>query len=674
VAIKPYVLKLRPKVGESLLGYIHRLGIRNGHDLPHWTKADIALKPTTYSLTQQNLEKLSIVSGRPVEELAAMQSPPFTKRGRRTTFMGWSIPDAAIERGLSRLCPVCISEDPFHRQIWNLRIATACPVHGAALIDKCPVCREPLHWGRLDVFRCSRGHHLKHNPQAGSNGRVPPSELFGVRAIYEKCGSLEGAASVLSQVPEAIQKLDLMQFGQFLLVVGRVKLGDNTSFRPRGVVRYDSIKAHRILQAGFDVARNWPTSFTSLIGELHREARRARHRVGLGKEITTLVRTFAGSPPLLEIIKGPIGEYVSARQIYLQKRTRLLLDLQEPDATQFVSLKEAAETIGCCEETARNLALRHKWIAGAPGSGHVYLIPRSKVEEWAKREATISLKKAGKLLGLWRAAATTILERGLVRCVRGCSSNDHSCGYHIVRKAEVDKLLNAIQKSTLTEPRPDRGPLVSWRGYQKRGSAEGVDAGIALKAIVEGRLVAYGKRGDQKGFDGLLFHLLDLTDISANEPSGPRRAVAAKRTAVSRHVSTNDAALIAGMHCQSIFRALELKLISSRVSRGPRSARLIELAELRQFMRDYTTITKLVREHNLHTNTIKSILGRLRVQPAGGTRKGKYVRSPIYSCAELKRAKFFQAVAEHSSQRASARPARIKGEGSGSTLVTARIS
>lgn len=72
-------------------------------------------------------------------------------------------------------------------------------------------------------------------------------------------------------------------------------------------------------------------------------------------------------------------------------------------------------------------------VPAAPGNGHVYRIPRGKVEAWAKRESTISLKKAGKLLGLWRAATFAILEWGLLRCVHSCNGSSSSCGYHIAR-------------------------------------------------------------------------------------------------------------------------------------------------------------------------------------------------------------------------------------------------
>jgi hypothetical protein len=531
-----------------------------------------------------------------------------------------------------------------------------CPLHGAVLIDKCPVCSESLHWKRLDIFRCSNGHNLKHIPQYKGHLSLPSNDLAGMRAIYEKCGSLGGAESVLQQLPDVVRNLELTDFTAFLLFVGRMALRDNTNFRSSGAVRYDAAKTHRFLQAGFDIARNWPVGFTSLLGELHVENRRRRHQVGLGKEVATLVRTFANSQPLLEMLKDPIRAHVSSRNIFLYERTRRHLRL-EAETSEFVSLQEAVKILGRCEETARKLAIAHKWIPGAPGVGHVYRIPRDKVEAWAKGEQTISLKKAGKLLGVWRAATTAIFERGLLRCVRGCNGSGRSCGYHIVREVDVERLLDGIRKPIGGHPKPDRGPLVPWRSYQKRCGGEGMDAGTALQAMLEGRLVAYGNDDDRPGFDGLLFQLLDLTDICADERARDTDTGTAKETG-RRYVSTNDAALIADMHRHSIFRAIELKLIKAQLSIGPRSPRTIELTKLREFARDYTNIGQLARKYNLHVNTIKSVLARLRIQPAGNNGKGRYRRFPLYSHADLMCANFSEAVAALGKKEA---PARTRG-------------
>lgn len=647
---QPYVLKLKPKKGESLLGYMHRLAGRNKHDIPYWIKHDIGLKTNTASLTERQLEKLSCISGRPVEELAAMQSAPAVDGC--TTFMAWSAPESEIERGRARLCPACIADDAYHRQIWNLRIATVCPLHGIPVIDECPVCGEPLTWRRVDIFCCMRGHNLRRHQRMRGAGYFPSDELLGVRALHEKCGALADAERVLQQLPEVIRNLDLVEFMAFLVFVGRTALRDKTSRRRGGAPRYDANKTHRILQAGFDIARNWPASFATLLDELRTEAHRQNHQVGLGLGFTRVFRMFDNRDPLfLEVIKGPIREYVTSRHILLQEPTRRLLGFKNATPSEFVSATEAGEIMGCCKETARKVAIARGWCSGRPGSGHVMRIARSKVEEWARQEATITLSKAGGLLGLGPAASIAILRRGLLQCVPCCSGEAHPRGWHVVRKSEVDRLLDAIQKSIRKDVTPDRGVLVSWYSYQRRYGGEGLDVSAPLRAMLEGRLVSYRKHDDERSFDELRFHLLDVIDACADEGAHNSSTVAAKRASTRCFVSISDAARIADMHQQSICRALELKLIKAEGSKGPRSAFRIELSGLRTFIQNYSTVGKLARQHNLHFTNVCRILERLHVQPIGNA-KGRYGHYPVYSSADLRRAKFAEAVAEFVRQKA----------------------
>lgn len=647
---QPYVLKLKPKGGESLLGYMHRLAARNKHDIAYWIRHDIGLKTNTASLTERQLANLSIISGRPIEELAAMQSEPAVDGC--TTFMAWSVPESEIERGRARLCPACIADDAYHRQIWNLRIATVCPLHGGSVIDECPVCAEPLTWRRVDLFCCMRGHNLKRHQRMRGAGYFPSSELLGVRALYEKCGVLADAEPALQQLPDVIRDLDLVEFMAFLVFVGRVALRDKTRRGRGGAPRYDANKTHRILQAGFDIARNWPASFATILDELRTEAQRQNHQVGLGLGLTRVFRMFDNRDPLfLEVVKRPIREYVTSRHILLQKPTRRLLAFKENVPSAFVSATEAGKIMGCCEVTARKVAIARGWCSGKPGAGQVMRIPRSEVEEWARQEATITLSKAGGLLGLGPAASIAILRRGLLQCVPCCTGEAHPRGCHVVRESEVDRLLDAIQKSIRKDVAADRGVLVSWYSYQRRYGGEGLDVSAPLKAMLEGRLVSYRTHDDQRSFDQLCFHLLDLIDACADEGARNSSTAVGKRVPTRCFVSINDAARIADMHQQSICRALELKLIKADHNKGPRSAFRIELSGLRTFIQNHSTAGKLARQHNLHFTNVCRILERLHVQPIGN-KKGRYCQYPVYSSADLRRVKFTEAVAEFVRQKA----------------------
>jgi hypothetical protein len=669
VAIRPYVLKLKPNIGESLLGYMHRLAVRNKHDIPYWIKYDIGLKTNTASLTERQLENLSFISGRPVEELVPMQSPPAVDG--RTTFMGWPILESEIERGRSRLCPACVADDAFHRQIWNLRVATVCPLHGIPLIDECPVCSEPLTWTRVDIFSCINGHNLRRHQRTRGTDHFSSSDLLGVRALYEKCRAPENAGPVLRQLPDVIRKLDLTELMAFLLFVGRAALRDKASCRPAGAARYDAGKTHRVLQAGFDIARNWPASFATLMDKLH--AHRRSHQVGFGPGFMRLFRMFdKRDSAFLEVVKSPIREYANSRHLLLQKPTRRLLGFKEAAQSEYVSATEAGKIMGCCRETASKIAVERGWCSGRPGTGNVVRIPRSKAEEWARQETTITLSQAGRFLGLGPAGSIAILKEGLLQCVPCRNGEAHPRGWHVVRKSEVDRLLNAIRKSVRKASKPDRGPLVSWYSFRRRRGGEGLSAGALFQAMLDGRLLAICVSDNPLQVDELQFHLLDLIDTFAGKRAHNTPLAAPKRSPARRFVSINDAARIADVHPQSICRAFELKLIKADAGKGPRSAYRIELSGLGDFIQNYSTAGKLARQYGLHFTNICRLLEHLRVQPVG-KRDGRYGHYPVYSIADLRRAHFSEAVAELGRQRTQAGSRSGKGN-AGRSRAKASIS
>lgn len=50
-----------------------------------------------------------------------------------------------------QFCPDCLSEEePYFRKSWRLALTTLCPIHRRYLHDKCPYCKEPINFHRLD--------------------------------------------------------------------------------------------------------------------------------------------------------------------------------------------------------------------------------------------------------------------------------------------------------------------------------------------------------------------------------------------------------------------------------------------------------------------------------------------------------------------------------------------
>lgn len=639
VHLKRYTYSVRPEVDESLLGYMHRLSGRNFHARPQWLKNDIKMLPGQVVLNGVHLARLASISGQDTNQLMMMQSPP--AKANRTTFAGWEVSETEIERGRARLCPDCFATRQIHRQIWNLRIITVCPIHRTKLVDRCPVCNDPLLWSRTDLGRCAKGHTLRRTKS--DNELVAKEELSGVRALYEKCNAPIPGSQELTRLPEAIAKLDLSELLAFLLVVGRSAMRERSSaWRAAGTYRYDPNNTHRILSAGFEIATKWPESFTLLIGELHTKSQRMRHQVGLGPDVGRIFHMFGNRErrPFLEVVKSAVRRYVAEHQIILQSGTRRMLGYEANDVSDYISTDKAGAILGCSRETARKLAISNKWCSGAPGAGNIIRIDRRKVEEWRKSEAPMTVAEAGRVLGLWETAAFRLFDCGLLRCVINDRDCHRSTGRHLVRKATVDGLRRVIEAPI--EPAESHLPemLISWRNFQLRLNAKHLHAGVALRAMMEGRLRARARDRRHKGFRALLFSFGDLLPLTVSREPG--KAVSSMEGDPS--VSMSDAARVMDVHVHSVLRAIQLKLLKARSGRDHRATQLIRLSDLRSFVEQYSTIGRLAKENGVHVNTIRRVLHGLDISPIGG-RTGQYGAHPVYSRADLRRCRFENALA-----------------------------
>jgi len=145
--------------GESLVGYIYRLMSANGHATSAGGHYRAVQQLYRGGLTQSSeiLERLADFIGEP-----SYQDDPFWKERLRMQYSagnpsGLSFPKLRADSPW--LCPLCMQENPFHREYWTLPLANTCPRHGVSLSACCGVCGGALTWATLQAgWRCVRGH------------------------------------------------------------------------------------------------------------------------------------------------------------------------------------------------------------------------------------------------------------------------------------------------------------------------------------------------------------------------------------------------------------------------------------------------------------------------------------------------------------------------------------
>lgn len=144
-----------PRADESFMGYVFRLARRRRLR----TYTDVArscgmLAPTN-NPSRAVLDLLSEDARVPVESLLAIYRGNLN--GTTTCYRGVVLPRHSYAGGgrlRRRVCPECLTGSNYHRAIWDLVFASACPIHRCRLVDACRDCGERLRCIGADPARC----------------------------------------------------------------------------------------------------------------------------------------------------------------------------------------------------------------------------------------------------------------------------------------------------------------------------------------------------------------------------------------------------------------------------------------------------------------------------------------------------------------------------------------
>lgn len=204
----PLLVRPAPLKGESLRGYLLRVGERNGcgkgmnllTELTgnygrQYMVSDQAVHNIAQSLSLSR-EKVEAISYRAVASDAKNQC----------LFFGHAISVNHLRSQHPAVCPECLAEQDAISGLWDLRIVCACPHHGKWLIDLCPECGESLKWGRSRVARCQCGFDLR-----TAETKPASSEVLVLTAlIYEQAlNDLPSLVECSLGYPPEVRKISL---------------------------------------------------------------------------------------------------------------------------------------------------------------------------------------------------------------------------------------------------------------------------------------------------------------------------------------------------------------------------------------------------------------------------------------------------------------------------------
>lgn len=157
--IRPLPSVGNPFAGESLYGYLLRMALKNrlGGIAPI---LDLLGLQQPSELRPEHIPLIArLFDARPADVLSTMNVEFWSEGQRLTRIQGEFVRRTYLIRSRRpRVCPDCLVEFGFCRQVWDLTFFVSCPLHGRLLLDCCPGCGRCLSWMRpsLDACRCGR--------------------------------------------------------------------------------------------------------------------------------------------------------------------------------------------------------------------------------------------------------------------------------------------------------------------------------------------------------------------------------------------------------------------------------------------------------------------------------------------------------------------------------------
>lgn len=222
-------LLLRTRPMEPGHGVFIRLGGRNGFASTQRFATSLGIEFPRV-LTGSHVAKLAGLAGLDPQAIRDC-SPAMRETGRKVALCGEEFRLGDWSTRNRRYCPACLASDleearrirlepewyVSHRAMWDVRLITACPVHGVQLLGDCYKCGEELGWNTTNILRCAccradllaapctpmqdpAGEYVARRllGQAGENDLLDTLSLSEAMRLCERLGQIEMVGAVRS--------------------------------------------------------------------------------------------------------------------------------------------------------------------------------------------------------------------------------------------------------------------------------------------------------------------------------------------------------------------------------------------------------------------------------------------------------------------------------------------
>ncbi|TYO61770.1 hypothetical protein FXV83_36315 [Bradyrhizobium hipponense] len=309
------VMRSTPRLGESLLGFLLRVS-----DVNCCTGVPALLRlanlPRTFLTRPCVLKDLASILGGAIslnelEERVYWRAAP--KKGIK--FVRATVSTVDVNFTHPRVCPACLEEEGIVRQVWDLRVVTACWRHGFYLVDHCSQCGSRLTWRRKRLLQCDCGSELRRQSRDPA-----PEEVVAFTLLLET--QLVNGTNWIDPFPLPLRTLGaicraIWWFGAELASLERAQ--------PLAISKPRVLVSAKIVERGIECLERWPRSIEELLSQKHLAESNPQSLETTPKHLLYTIReTFRGLhfEPMLDDIRDILGqmEYPTKRNSFYSVR------------------------------------------------------------------------------------------------------------------------------------------------------------------------------------------------------------------------------------------------------------------------------------------------------------------------------------------------------------------
>lgn len=559
---------------ESLFGFVLRVCEHNGYDTPHFVWDLAAVSRGAEFAPRFPVDELARILGQPPEDLRRI-AYRVTTEGRGTFKilnhpLGNDLRHGPLRLRKPALCPQCVADQGFIDAFWDLSAAVACPVHHCAVVRTCPTCARPLTWKRPALLTCQCGASL-----AAATTDPAGVELGELMAIIRARLHDRPIDADRNSAGYPVQYLSSMPFSALIRMLTALGL---QALKSRGVgVEPNGATVNEAVA----ILRDWPQGYHRFLTTLGDKSLTERPgAMGLRKQFRGFYqamfknREFSAQSTWLREEFLRFGQHHWGQAVVDRK---FFGGRAASDPGRFLPVNEVARRFRIWKPMRDRMiadgTLVTRRIRSGKSSRVVVDLEKSRLPQ--ESSGTMSVREAAARVGLpvsvlRHLRAAGILSTGLRR--------GHVTSWHV---DDIETFRTRALALPVVDGSGATQELVLLRDLMRRRLRDAKAKTEIAAAVFEGRLLLYGRCGDQPG------------DMLVDRAEADAFIVQTRRKVEGDSYSLPESAALTGLCESAVANAIQLGLLAAedRDGRTRVSAQSVE-----RFRMEYIPLALLAKK------------------------------------------------------------------------------